>query len=114
MYSAAIWLSRARSRRVCASVTSIELVTPGLVAPLRLRHFVLGQRQAFLRGLHLRFGRPQAVDRQPHIQFDLLLDVARAGLFLAVLREAFRAPCVPAEPVEYRHLERDADVARGP
>src|SRR5260370_13220644 len=84
----------------------------GLIAALRLGQFVLRELQSFFGGFHLGVGGAQAVERQPHIQLDLIAQIAGADLFLAIERGAFGAPRIAAAAVENPNSERCSVCAR--
>src|ERR1019366_4189897 len=84
----------------------------GLVPPARLRQLVLRQFQPFLADLHLLLRRAQSIQRQPHIQLDLLLEIAGLHLLRAVLRRRFPPPRISPSAIEQRHAHRDPDGPR--
>src|SRR5579871_633443 len=77
-----------------------------LVAPLCLRKLILGQLQPFFSGCHFRVRGRQALEREPHIQFDLVAQIRAANSFLAIFRGAFGAPRIATPAVEERNFER--------
>src|ERR1035438_8802023 len=81
----------------------------GLVPPARLRQLVLRQFQPFLADLYLLLRRAQRVQRQPHIQLDLLLEIVGLHFLRAVLRRRFRPPRISPPAIEQRHPYRDPD-----
>src|SRR5262249_33330095 len=57
---------------------------------------------------HFVFGRSQAVEREPHVQLHLFLQIVRPHPLGAVLRAGFGAPRVAAAPIEDRRPHRMA------